>query len=168
MIRRRVSVKAGKATRGLRCRRVCFLVILGSALVVPTPGRGENPPIEDVAAADAYRESVPAAAGARPTGGVGQVVPLSPRAEARLERLPSAQAQALREVATSPGYGAPTRAAPSGSPDLGRRSSGPSILDVARTVATDAPGFGRLGLLAGLMAAIVVALVAARAPALRR
>jgi hypothetical protein len=77
-------------------------------LAAPAPAAAAERPLpSDVAAVDAYRESIPTASGPQPTGRSGRRATLDESVVARLGRLHDDQRRLLEDVATSPAYGAP-------------------------------------------------------------
>ena len=146
-----------------RKRRVltgCCVSLL--ALVFMTPAGARVPPPSDISGADAYRESVPTAAGARATGGRGAPAMLPEPIEQRLES--DTRAQLLRDVATSPAFGAPGRdlrgdlGAPEQASD---RSAAPSV-PVAAEAVGNAFGEARLVVLALVLLALLVGAISIR------
>jgi hypothetical protein len=131
-------VPGSKAHVALTLGCVATLIFAGAA-------RAEDPPRpDDVAAADAYRESVPTAVGPKPTGtgkkptGTGTPTEtLAPAVSARLGT--DVGSTLLREVATSPGYGAPQR----------RLSLGPGPVDVDEEGVVSPPALPSVGATAG-------------------
>ncbi|HEX2088136.1 MAG TPA: hypothetical protein VHF89_20785, partial [Solirubrobacteraceae bacterium] len=93
-----------------------FAVLLIVLLLVPAsasaqvPGQAPNPSI------DQYVESVPTTKGSRYTRGGDRERPaeLPPGVERRLERRAGADAQALKDIATSRALGAPAAGSPGG------------------------------------------------------
>lgn len=147
---------------GTAIRRRVF-VLLGAALVAlagAAPASADDPPRPDeISAADAYRESLPTAAGPRPTGRAGKPVPLAPGVAARL----GSGETLLRDVAVSPAYGAPPRPLRPPARDEAEASS-PDVpsLSAAGSAVEDAVGRSRVVVLAALLLGIGVGAVAAR------
>jgi hypothetical protein len=111
------------------------------ALWVPAvaPAGGDPPRPDDVAAIDVYRESVPTASGPRIAGQPSQTAVALLPAAAAAAREHGEEGTTLARVATSPAYGAPTRALPAPL----REAEEPTALDSAVT-ATAGTGSQRL------------------------
>jgi hypothetical protein len=142
-----------------------------AALIFANAARAEEPPRpDDVAAADAYRESVPTAVGPKPTGTGKRTATLAPAVSAQLGTDPTSML--LREVAESPGYGAPQRRLSLGPGPVDVDEEGipraalPSVGATAGAVG-DAVGRGRLALLGAFLLAILVGAVVVRLAAAR-
>jgi hypothetical protein len=147
---------------------VALTLAAAVALTFAGTARGDDPPRpDDVAAADAYRESVPTAAGPKPTGTGKRTARVAPTISARLGT--DDTSALLREVVASPAYGAPQRrlrppaTAPIVDPDEERVARGPlPSVRAASGAVGDAVGQGRLVLLAVVLLVILGGGVAAR------
>jgi hypothetical protein len=81
-------------------------VLLLPAAAGPARAADEPPP-SDLAAVDAYRETIPTASGAKPVGAQGApATPLPAAVEERLRTQKPAAAKMLRRIATEPRLGA--------------------------------------------------------------
>lgn len=144
------------------CRWCCKCGLAGvlAALVVAPPAQGQDapPPPDDISAADAYRESLPTAAGSKPTGESGQAAQLPAEIDARLRASGGTDVQLLREVATRPEYGAPSSTSPVRTPLLSEDSSP----NVAVEAVADAVGETRIVILFSLLLTLTVGAVALR------
>jgi hypothetical protein len=142
--------------------------LAGALLWTATAGAASPPPPpEDVPAVSAYVELVPTSRGSRrPSAGATRRGTLPREVEARLARQGGRDAPLLKEVATSPAYGAPTdRMRERKQTDPPAEPSDESTLGSAVSVATDG-GDDRLIALALVL--VVVTGGAAAAAYLRR
>jgi hypothetical protein len=152
-------------------RRLIVVTGLIAAMYFPAAaqaGDGEDP--FDTPAIDQYVEAIPTAAGPRPTSRPpdSQSRALAPTVERTIRQDGGDLGDALVQVATSPGYGAPSRGSEAQGPgpyerlpDAEDQTLGGALSDALP--ASDDPG-GRLGVLGGALIAITLAtlLVAAR------
>jgi hypothetical protein len=133
-------------------------------LLVASPAQAaavDRPLPSDAAAVDAYRESVPTSVGPQPTGIAGRRASLEASQRANLARVPGAAGRLLRDVATSPAYGAPVgrlRAAQA----LDERDTRASAADAALLPLRGDASELRLGLLGALLILIAAVAVAMR------
>jgi hypothetical protein len=95
-----------RSFRLLRLR--AFAAALLVAASVPGPSSASPHPGDDVAAVDAYVEALPSAAGLVTPSGTEAPAQLAPALVARIEREGGGDAARLKEVATSPRFGAPS------------------------------------------------------------
>ena len=148
-------------SRRTRRRLIAAPAIL---LLVGAPAHAaavERPLPSDAAAVDAYRESLPTSIGPQPTGIPGRRASLDPPAGARLAGVPGAAGRLLRDVATSPAYGAPVgRLRPAQA--LDERDTRASAADAARLPLRGDASELRLGLLGALLVLIAAVAVAVR------
>jgi hypothetical protein len=147
--------------RGRRC-----LIALGIAIALLAPStafaKSRPPRPGDISAPDAYRESVPTSRGSQPAGsGPTRGAPLPPGVVSRLKN--DATGKLLREVATSPALGAPTK--------IGKARSGPELKPWTIGSGISAVGSGIGGTnwrLAALLVALAVVTVVSSAAAIVR
>jgi hypothetical protein len=83
-----------------------------AAASLPGPSWASPHPGDDVAAVDVYVEALPSAAGPVTPSGTEAPARLAPALVARIEREGSGDAARLKEVATSPRFGAPSSVPP--------------------------------------------------------
>jgi hypothetical protein len=87
---------------------LCALLALAAA-----PAAAQEPPVDDAALVDQYKETIPTASGPKISGGGsnGGGTPLPPAVVTELRQaVGEEEAKRLKEVATSPRYGAPAHA----------------------------------------------------------
>lgn len=121
----------------------------------------ERPLPSDAAAVDAYRESVPTSGGPQPTGIPGRRANLDAQARANLAQVPGATGRLLRDVATSPAYGAPVGRL-GAAQALDERDTRASAADAALLPLRGDASELRLGLLGALLILIAAVAVAVR------
>jgi hypothetical protein len=143
------------------------LTSVSPALAAPAP---PPPPYSPGAAAvHQYREALPTSGGAvLPGARAASGTPLPPAIAARVRTVGGERERLLERVATSPTYGAPTRARPlrtPSAPAIGLANASPSDRLAAAARAFLDGAIGRLGLLLVLLAGMTALGLAATARA---
>lgn len=137
------------------------MTAVATAALFPATAAAQAPPPEDVPAASAYVEAIPTGRGSRPSGAAGgNGRSLDPRVEATLEREGGSDAPVLRDVATSPAYGAPEKRA---RPQARLRETDEAGALSAVVPSVDGDAEGRLLALLAAIAAIAIAAAAVAA-----
>jgi hypothetical protein len=145
-------------------RAVLLALVTGLALPAEQ-ALADDPPPPDIPAVAAYVEMVPTSRGPRPAGAAeSRPRPLTPRVDELLQASGGDDAAMLEQLATSPGYGAPTGKLKQ--PRAASETSMPArsdALSAAISVSTDGGESRLLGLIVALLGVTVaVCIVAAR------
>jgi hypothetical protein len=126
---------------------LCALLALGAS-----PAAAQEPPLDDTALVDQYKETIPTASGPKISGGGsnGGGTPLPPAVVTELRQaVGDEEAKRLEEVATSPRFGAPAHAPDEGG--LPASSDTPNAVSAAISAFSDESGGSLLPLVLALV-----------------